>query len=183
MIDIPRRSFLKALSALPAATLLTSADLTQHNPSLVHAGDDRTGEHHKAPRGYSQLDFKVLTAETSGGLFLFEHRNLGKGGPPRHLHYEQEEWFYFIEGEELVIEIGEKRFNLRPGDSVLAPRQVAHVWAYIGEKPGRMLVGFTPAGKMESFFIESSKPGVRDSDPQMMEAHGIKYVGPPLKLG
>ena len=44
----------------------------------------------------------------------------------------------------VVIEVGDERFTLRPGDSILASRNVPHVWAYVGEKPGRMLMGFTP---------------------------------------
>jgi hypothetical protein len=41
---------------------------------------------------------------------------------------------------------------------------VPHVWAYVGEKPGRMLMGFTPAGQMEDFFTLSSKqPWMRKS--------------------
>ena len=103
------------------------------------------------PSSMPSLDFKVLTKDTQAGLFLMEHRNVPQGGLVRHLHYAQEEWFYFIEGNKLVIEVGDERFTLRPGDSILAPRKVPHAWAYVGEKPGLMLVGFRPAGQMEDF--------------------------------
>src|SRR5690348_11921473 len=65
----------------------------------------------------AHLDFKVLTIDTQAGFFLIEHRNVPQGGPVRHLHYAQEEWFYLIEGSKLVID---ERFTLRPGDSILA---------------------------------------------------------------
>jgi hypothetical protein len=26
-----------------------------------------------------------------------------RGGPPRHVHYEQEEWFFFLEGGEVIM--------------------------------------------------------------------------------
>ena len=50
--------------------------------------------------------------ETNGGLFIIEHINLVKGGPPLHLHVHQEEWFYVIEGE-VLIQIGDKPRNCR----------------------------------------------------------------------
>jgi uncharacterized cupin superfamily protein len=30
----------------------------------------------------------------------------------RHLHYAQEEWFYLIEGNKVLIEVGDERFTL-----------------------------------------------------------------------
>jgi len=56
---------------------------------------------------------------------------------------------------------------------------VPHVWAYVDEKPGRMLMGFTPAGQMEDFFTFSSKHPV---DAKIAEAHGMKWLGPPLEI-
>ena len=104
-----------------------------------------------------------------------------RGGPPRHIHYEQEEWFYFVEGsDEVLMEVGETKLRLKPGDSVLAPRNVPHVWAYLGQQPGRMLFTFTPAAKVESFFEEASKPDAKVNDPSRFERHGMKLVGPPL---
>lgn len=40
------------------------------------------------------------------------------------------EWFDCVEGE-FVIEIGQARLTRNPGDSVLAPRRVPHVWACV----------------------------------------------------
>ena len=68
---------------------------------------------------------------------------------------------------------------MKPGDSVLAPRNVPHVWAYIGEQPGRMIIAFSPAAKIESYFEETSKPGAKPNDPKRYEAHGMKLLGPP----
>ena len=65
-------------------------------------------------------------------------------------------------------------------DSVLAPRNVPHVWAYLGQQPGRMLFAFTPAARIESFFEETSKPDAKVNDPSRFERHGMKLVGPPL---
>ena len=57
----------------------------------VAAGADRFGEE----RGLdiSTIAFKVTTPNPSD-LFILENTFRAKGGPARHLHYEQEEWFY-----------------------------------------------------------------------------------------
>ncbi len=181
MLELDRRSLLKSLAALPFAPYLAIAEDAPQLLQVVPARTDRTGHPHKAARANSHLDFKVLTRETNSALFIMENRDMMRGGPPRHIHYEQEEWFYFLEGsDDVVMEVGEKKLRLKPGDSVLAPRNVPHVWAYLGEQPGRMLFAFTPAARIESFFEETSKPDAKVNDPSRFERHGMKIVGPPL---
>jgi hypothetical protein len=45
---------------------------------------------------------------------LIEHRNVPQSGPVRHLHYAQEEWFYLIEGNKVVVEVADERFIFGP---------------------------------------------------------------------
>jgi mannose-6-phosphate isomerase-like protein (cupin superfamily) len=177
-----RRSLLKALGVLPFAPLFSWA--AADDLHIVRTGADRTGVPHKAARADSHLDFKVLTAETNGALFIMENRDMGRGGPPRHIHFEQEEWFYFVEGNgDVIMEVGDQKLTLKPGDSVLAPRGIPHVWAYLGDRPGRMVFAFTPAAKIENFFNETSRPDAKVNDPSRFERHGMKLVGPPLLDG
>ena len=145
----------------------------------VAAGADRFGEHH--PLGISTIDFKVIPSDDSG-VFIIENTFHAKGGPARHLHYDQDEWFYAVEGE-FVIEVGEERFAMKPGDSLLAPRRVPHVWAYVGDARGRMLIAFMPAGKMVAFFREVTKANAMPpQDPELWRAHGMELIGPPLAV-
>ena len=100
----------------------------------------------------------------------------------RHLHYGQEEWFYILEGA-FLFEVGAERFHLQPGESLLAPRQVSHVWAFVGEGQGRILIAFLPAGKMEAFFREVTKANAMPpQDPGLWRAHGMELLGPPLPV-
>jgi hypothetical protein len=75
-------------------------------------------------------------------------------------------------------------FRLRAGDSLLAPRNVAHVWACVGEKLGKMIVVFQPAGKMEEFFRAL---GTLKGAPSQEEVrrlfldHGMTIVCPPAR--
>ena len=149
----------------------------------VPAGADRFQVSHQA-FGLKPIDFKVSVKDTDGRLFIVENGNSHRGGPPRHVHHEQEEWFFVLEGE-YVIEVGGTTYQLSVGDSVLAPRGVPHVWAYVGSGHGRILITFQPAGQMEAFFEESTK---LDSLPTpealaaLFQRHGMSLVGPPLQV-
>jgi quercetin dioxygenase-like cupin family protein len=135
--------------------------------------------------GVIPLQIKVSTDDTAGALFVFEHADMGKGGPPRHFHYEQDEWFHAVKGN-FEFEVGDERFTLRPGDSLFAPRMVPHVWAYAGDTPGTLLLAVQPAGSLEAFFMQSSamtKPPTPQEAEQQFAAHGMKVVGPPLNVG
>lgn len=143
------------------------------------AGEDRFGEHRGL--GVSEIAFKVVPDDSSG-LFILENTFHTKGGPARHLHYDQDEWFYTLEGE-FLIEVGQERRLLRPGDSLLAPRRVPHVWAHVGEARGRILITFLPAGKMEAFFREVTQANAMPPlNPELWRAHGMELVGPPLAI-
>ena len=95
----------------------------------VAAGQDRFDE--QRGLGISSIAFKVCPSDADG-LLILENTFHARGGPPRHVHRDQDEWFYAVEGE-FLIEIGDERLRLSPGNSVLAPRQVPHVWAHVGE--------------------------------------------------
>ena len=145
----------------------------------VAADKDRFGEQRSL--GISTIAFKV-TSQDSDGLFVLENTFWAKGGPARHLHFEQDEWFYAIEGE-FIIEVGPDRRRLKPGDSLLAPRRVPHVWAHAGEGRGRILIAFMPAGDMEAFFREVTKANAMPpQDPALWRAHGMELLGPPLPV-
>ena len=141
---------------------------------------DRLGEH--LGRGIARVFFKVATTDSHGSLVVIEMTHHAKGGPARHLHYEQDEWFYVVEGE-YVFEIGQERIRLKPGDSVFGPRQVPHVWAFVGDAPGRILFVFTPACQMEAFFRAPLNADARPpQDPAYYRRYGMELVGPPLAI-
>lgn len=155
------------------------ANSSTQSMKRVSAGVDLFGE--RRSLGVSEITFKVTPGEGSD-LFILENTFHERGGPARHLHYEQDEWFYAVAGE-FVIEVGQERFILKPGDSILAPRNVPHVWACQGDLPGKILIAFMPAGKMESFFREVTKANAMPpQDPNLWRAHGMELLGPPLAL-
>lgn len=143
----------------------------------VPAGEDCFGE--QRGLGISTIDFKFTPSDPSGVLVL-ENTFHTRGGPARHFHYEQDEWFYILEGQ-FTFEIGVEQMQLSPGDALFAPRMIPHVWAFTGTGQGRVLVEFFPAGQMEAFFREVTKTNAMPiQDPRLWRAHGMELTGPPL---
>ena len=141
---------------------------------------DRLGEY--LSNSTSDFFFKVSTADSHGTLLVIELTNHAKGGVPRHIHYEQDEWFYVVEGE-YIIEVGRERFRLKPGDSAFGPRKVPHVWAFVGDGLGRLLGTITPAGQLEAFFRATAREHAPlPLDPALFRAYGFELVGPPLTI-
>ena len=143
----------------------------------VRRGDDRLGE--RLGNSISDFFFKVSTEDSHGGLLVIEMTHHEKGGPGRHFHYDQDEWFYVVEGE-YVFEVGQERLRMRSGDSLFGPRKVPHVWAFVGDQPGRILFTFTPAGQIEAFFREIGKAPACTSPFHTVSAwRGWKYSSKP----
>ena len=181
----PRRSFFGSLFALPFGLNAQSRQPSASTLAKVGAGASRFNTVGKLPGG-DLLYVKVATQDARGGLFMTEQPIERAGsGPPKHYHEYQDEWFYCLAGEYL-FEIGDQRFRLAAGESVLGPRRVPH--AFLSTGPGRLLVGFTPAGHMEQFFRDVERRGQyfgNGSSQDKDKAHrqyGIVNVGPPLSL-
>ena len=146
----------------------------------VGRDNDRLGEHFGL--GISKVFFKVSSEDSHGGLLVVEMTHHQKGGPARHFHHEQDEWFYVVEGE-YVFEVGQDLIPLKPGDSVFGPRKVPHVWSFVGEQPGRILFIFSPASQMEAFFRETGQAdAMPPQDPDFFRRYGMELVGPPLMI-
>jgi mannose-6-phosphate isomerase-like protein (cupin superfamily) len=154
-----------------------------HAP-YVPAGGSRFRKQHKIRFTRTLIDIKVSALETGEALSVAEITSLHKGGPIRHSHHEQDEWFYVLEGEH-VIEVGEERYELGAGDSLLGPRKVAHAWAHVREGTGRLIAALQPAGEIEEFFEDLAKSGrtpERGELQRVFDSHRLELVGPPLSI-
>jgi mannose-6-phosphate isomerase-like protein (cupin superfamily) len=181
-MPIQRRSFLKsAAAAIPAAALqnvLAQSSLeTPAAPDLhpVPAGQDRSGHLHSL--GFSSLAFKVIPSDTAGNLLVIEHSNLMPNtGPALHMHLSQEEWFYVMEGE-VRFQVGDRRLQLGPGESILAPSRIPHTFSATGS-PAHMLIAFTPADKMEQYFIDGAAHPSLAATAEFMNRYDMQWIGP-----
>ncbi len=150
----------------------------------VSTGKDRFRENEMMIWGLLPLSIKLSGSDTGGELLVFEHNGIRKGGPPRHVHFAQDEWFYVIAGE-FAFEVGDKQFRLGAGETLFAPRNVPHGWACVGAEPGTLLTTVSPVGTFETFILETTKHPTLPSPEEVEKAfasHGMKVVGPPLEV-
>ena len=150
----------------------------------VAAGRDRFDE--RIRLGGEPHDCKVSANDTGGAMCVFEFT--GGGGGPRHLHRDQDEWIYVLDGE-LTFEVGDRRSRVNAGESVFIPRKVPHAWAAVNGKPAKILNVYQPAVNIEEFFRELGKyhrgPLVHeallfDEFCRLFHDHGMDLLGPPL---
>lgn len=149
---------------------------------IVKAGDARFGTHTPF-KGINPNDLKVSAKDTNGMLSVFEYIGREKTGPALHVHFEQDELFYVVEGN-YRFQVGDKTLLAGPGDTVFGPRNVPHTWIQLSDA-GKLVYSVQPAGKLEAFFSLMSQlaspPSARESE-EIHRAHGMKVIGPPLSL-
>lgn len=132
----------------------------------------------------SRYVYKLLGHQTSGAFSLVEETLLDSDGPPLHVHENEEETFYVLDGRGLFV-VGETQRELQRGDLVVVPRGVPHTLAPQGAEPLRMLVLVSPAG-LERFFVEveqRERAGIEldeDGVVALAAEYGTRIVGPPL---
>ena len=183
-----RKFILAALAALPASLLARAKRILPSQTEKgfkIKAGDTRFGQHYKMKGITSNtLDLKISGTDTSGSLAVFEQiGQTPKGGPPLHIHTNQDEWFYVLEGEYL-FQVGEERVQMKTGDTIFLPRNIQHAFVQLTEK-ARVIVSYLPSGKMEAFFkITDAWKDLPSQEEikRVMEEHDMLVTGPTLKI-
>ncbi len=146
---------------------------------LVPFGEDRNGAFKLL--SINKIAYKVSRSETTDVLMV-ELTREGKGGPAKHVHLDQDEWWYLLEGD-LVVEIGSERFRLKSGDSLFARRNIPHGWGNVGDSRLRFLAFLSPAASAEAFFEDASRNGFMPGpDQTLWRPYGLEWAGPPLKI-
>lgn len=151
----------------------------------VNSGEARFGVHyHMKGVTLNTLDIKISAKDTDGKLAVLEQTGLTpNGGPPLHIHPNQDEWFFVTEGEYL-FQVGNEKFNMKSGDTIFLPRNVPHAFIQLTEK-ARTMVSYLPAGKMEDFFKTTdtwTSPPTNEEIIKVFADHDMEVVGPPLKI-
>jgi mannose-6-phosphate isomerase-like protein (cupin superfamily) len=159
---------------------------TNREPVLVRAGMSRKADGTEAPHPYQHELVRSFDSEgrlTALVLPVDAYPHNVYQGAPRHVHHENDEWIYILEGE-FVAEVGEKRIRLKKGDSLLMPMKTPHRWSVAGLPTVGVIHLYTPAGKMDLFFDDPTGP--QPAHPTLedrkaeFERHGITLLGPPL---
>ena len=97
--------------------------------------------------------FLVTGAESGGAYFAMEAFVPPGGGPPPHIHRNEDETFYVVEGQCDFL-LGQETVTGGVGDFINVPRGTVHRFHNAGTTPARLILTFTPAG-IERFFEET----------------------------
>lgn len=121
---------------------------------------------------------RAAAADTDGRLTLIESAGQTPGdGPPMHVHANEDEAFYVIEGTYTWLR-GEQRLEARPGDVIWLPRGVPHTFI-VGPSGGRMLHLFVPGGIDECFIEQEAvlaAGGAESSGVEIGKRYGVTYL-------
>jgi quercetin dioxygenase-like cupin family protein len=88
---------------------------------------------------------KVTRTSTAGNVDIVDHRVPPGYAPPPHIHRDQDEIFYVIDGH-FAVRCGHDHWQAGPGSLVFLPRGVAHGFTLSNDAPGRTLLINAPAG-------------------------------------
>lgn len=115
---------------------------------------------------------RALSAASRSTMRRFENTIAPLDGPPLHIHANEDEAFYVLEGQLRFLLDGESH-GAPSGSFVFLPRGTPHCFQNIGDRPARMLVLFTPSG-MEHFFDRFAA--------QTSGAEAFQTIGAPLGM-
>lgn len=134
---------------------------------------------------------KIGKADAGGRHGLLEIVVRPGHGSPWHVHPEEDEWFYVLDGN-LTFYVGDTRLDLTTGGFAFGPKGVPHTFIGAGPNPTRALVGFAPM-QFEGLLRAVGQPApARELPPPhagpppdiaqlapIAKANGLIVLGPP----
>ena len=134
---------------------------------------------------------KTSASETAGGFSQVEILDPRGTAPPMHIHHNDDEAFYVLEGELTLFADG-ARIDAGPGDYVFVPRGTTHAYL-VRSGWARVLVTFSPAG-FEDVFVRAGVEVTGAEPPadavlpspeefvRLLAPYGCETPGPPPTL-
>ena len=118
-----------------------------------------------------------------GAYFVMEALVPPGGGPPPHIHRNEDETFYIVEGQ-CSIRLSGQTVNAAAGDFVNVPRGIVHCFRNEGTSTMRMVLTYSPSG-IEKFFEETLEPALdrRSGPPPNIQALADRFVAAGPKYG
>jgi quercetin dioxygenase-like cupin family protein len=130
---------------------------------------------------------KAAGEQTEDRFAFMDQRVPGDYAVPRHIHHDEDEAWYVLEGE-ATFYCGEETFTAEAGSWVFLPKDIPHAFR-VGSEGGRLLTFSAPAGFAS--FVEAAgepapepvlpPPGPMDIErlAEIAAQYGIEIVDPP----
>jgi len=131
------------------------------------------------------ITFKLLSEESAGALTVIEATAAPGEGPPLHLHSDQDELIYTLDGE-FRIKLADELIDAPAGTFVFIPRGTPHTWQNVGDARARFFATIMPAATgFEQFFMRYAALPPRERGLLAFarlshETQAMEVVGPPL---
>ncbi|HET7714091.1 MAG TPA: cupin domain-containing protein [Bauldia sp.] len=152
--------------------------MTIHQP--IHADAARAPV--APPRSFLSMLVHIRSnGRDNGGLHVIETVVPSGDESPWHVHHDEDESFYVMEGELEVI-VGDRRVRLGPGDFAFGPREVPHGFRVTSPGPARFLM-ITVGGRFADFIAEMSEPLADAVLPERAEIDLPRLVATAKKYG
>ena len=107
---------------------------------------------------------KRVSEDTNGAFTLVEVASPPQTPPAPHIHHREDETYYILEGEFEFLD-QDRTFTAGAGSLVYLPKDRLHSHRNPGDVPAKALVLYTPAGNIEKFAEEVSKPATDPNFP------------------
>jgi quercetin dioxygenase-like cupin family protein len=134
-------------------------------PYVLHPVQDLPGE---------GVGVKASAESTGGSITLVDSQT--SGGAPLHVHRNEDECFYVLDGR-IIVRCGEERWEIGPGGFVFLPRGIPHAWDVLGDE-ARLLIITTPGG-FEQFLTEFHQTTDQKALDEISQRHGITFLPDP----
>jgi len=125
------------------------------------------------------ITVKIGGEQTDGRYAVIEEVSPVGGGPPLHVHRDEDELVYVLRGE-LEFQLGEQRFRAKAGSTAFLPRDLPHTFRNVGTSPSKVLMVIIPA-RLVGFFDEVHAI-MKPTPEQAMElgkTYGLTFLPPP----
>ena len=137
----------------------------------------------------TRMTIKATTRTTAGALGVIEWRAAPGFSPPLHIHHNEDEAFWLLQGA-LTLLCDGQLFEASTGSFIWLPRNRPHTFRVEGDTPVHGLLLSTPAEHV-NFYAEGGHPALNDSIPEfdprdlprlddLYPKYGLQNVGPPL---
>jgi mannose-6-phosphate isomerase-like protein (cupin superfamily) len=116
---------------------------------------------------------KVTGDDTAGAYTAVEEVTPVSGGQPLHVHQDEDEMLYILDGE-YEVQNGDRTFKAGRGSVVAFPKTIPHRFQNVATTPSKLLATFTPGG-FERFFEEASEISAEKPDMEKLTGIFHKY--------
>ena len=124
---------------------------------------------------WNVLGHRYFSKAHAASCFCFETLDPPGTFVPLHVHAQQDEFIYMLEGM-FDLQLGEAKVQASPGDLVRMPLGVPHAYYNNTAAPTRALFWVSPAGRLKELFDALHNLTDLEEAIRLSASHGVDFV-------